>query len=74
MKDQHEKIKGYRNLSIDEINLINEGKQLAERCGEYIAKLEEINSNDQQCINLGKTNLKQGFMWITRGISQPTAF
>lgn len=39
MKDQHEKIKGYRDLTQDEIDLMNEGKALAEQCGDYIAKL-----------------------------------
>jgi len=27
MKDQHEKIKGYRDLSQEEIDLMNEGKR-----------------------------------------------
>ena len=39
MENQHEKITGYRDLTQDEIDLMNEGKALAERCGEYIAKL-----------------------------------
>ncbi len=39
MKDQHEKIKGYRDLTQGEIDLMNEGKALAEQCGDFIAKL-----------------------------------
>lgn len=39
MKDQHEKVKGYRDLSQEEIDLMNEGKALAEQCGDFIAKL-----------------------------------
>ncbi|MGB5147470.1 MAG: hypothetical protein WBN86_10135 [Porticoccaceae bacterium] len=39
MENQHEKITGYRDLTQDEIDLMNEGKALAEQCGEYIAKL-----------------------------------
>lgn len=33
------KITGYRQLTPDEVALMNEGKALAEQCGAYIAKL-----------------------------------
>lgn len=33
------KITGYRQLSEEEVALMNEGKELAEQCGAYIAKL-----------------------------------
>ena len=53
---------------------MNEGKLLAQQCGEFIAKLEAIESTDKRCVALGKTNLQQGFMWATRGVAQPTTF
>lgn len=68
------KIKGYRILNNEELDLINEGKALAEQCGDFIAKLEGISSNDHNHVALGKTNLQQGFMWIIRSIAQPTTF
>ena len=74
MKDQHEKIKGYRDLSQQEIDLMNEGKALAEKCGEFIAKLEGEATTDKRNVALGKTNLQQGFMWAIRGVDQPTTF
>jgi hypothetical protein len=74
MKDQHEKIKGYRNLSQEEINLMNEGKALAEQCGIYIEKLMADEGTDKRAVALGKTNLQQGFMWAIRGVAQPTTF
>ncbi|HFR0131008.1 TPA: hypothetical protein ACGT9A_005023 [Klebsiella pneumoniae] len=40
MKDQHTKIKGYRDLSAEEIALMNEGKELAQKVGEFVEKLE----------------------------------
>ena len=43
MKDQHQKIKGYRELSQAEIDLINEVKALAEQCGDYLKKLRTMN-------------------------------
>ena len=74
MKDQHEKIKGYRDLSQEEIDLMNEGKALAEKCGAFIDKLEANESTDKRNIAIGKTNLQQGFMWAIRGVAQPTIF
>lgn len=35
------KITGYRQLSKEEVALMNEGKALAEQCGAYIKKLRE---------------------------------
>lgn len=74
MDNQHQKIKGYRDLSQEEIDLMNEGKALAEQCGEFIAKLQAVDATDKRCVSLGKTNLQQGFMWAIRGVAQPTTF
>ncbi len=74
MENQHKQIKGYRDLSQTEIDLMNEGKALAEKCGEFIAKLEADATTDKRNVALGKTNLQQGFMWAIRAIAQPTTF
>ena len=81
MDNQHQKIKGYRDLSQAEIDLMNEGKALAEQCGAYIAKLREsdaLGDNvlglDQRWISIGATDLQRGFMAVIRGIAQPTTF
>ena len=74
MKDQHEKITGYRDLSQEEIDLMNEGKALAEQCGAFIAKLEAYEEADKRNVALGKTNLQQGFMWAIRAVARPTTF
>lgn len=81
------KITGYRQLSPEEVALMNEGKALAEACGAYIEKLrchkdaarrEGDNRNspalDQRWISIGATDLKRGFMAVIRGIAQPTTF
>ena len=74
MENQHEQIKGYRDLSQKEIDLMNEGKELAEKCGEFIVKLENTDSTNKRNVALGKTNLQQGFMWAIRGVAKPTTF
>ena len=74
MKDQHEKIKGYRDLSQQEIDLMNEGKALAEQVGIYIDKLQALDSTDKRWVATGKTDLQKGFMSAIRSIAQPTTF
>lgn len=74
MENQHEKIIGYRDLTQEEIDLMNEGKAIAVRCGDFINKLESLEDSDKRCVALGKTNLQQGFMWAIRGIARPETF
>lgn len=88
MDNQHQKIKGYRDLSQAEIDLMNEGKALAEQVGVYIAKLRQhpdsMRTNapnalgevplDQRWISIGATDLQRGFMAVIRGIAQPATF
>ena len=74
MENQHQKITGYRDLSQEEIDAMNEGKALATQVGAWIEKLQAQEGLDQRAVALGKTNLQQGFMWAIRGIAQPTTF
>lgn len=81
------KITGYRQLTEEEVTLMNEGKALAELCGAYIDRLRNYvpdngdgptiapgGSLDQRWISIGATDLQRGFMALTRGIAQPTTF
>lgn len=78
--NQHKKIKGYRDLSEQEIALMNEGKELAEKCGEFLDKLKQAHTGetpldlDQRWLSVGQTHLQQGFMAVIRSIAQPTTF
>lgn len=84
MENQHQKIKGYRDLSQEEIDLMNEGKELAEKCGDFIARLEGLSRPldgasqsfeiDGRWVSIGKTHLQQGFMAAIRSIAKPTTF
>ncbi len=78
------KITGYRQLTEEEAALMNEGKALAEKCGEYIEKLRSCGSCqiqggppgtlDQRWVSIGATDIQKGFMCLVRGIAQPTTF
>lgn len=73
----HQKITGYRYLTQDEIDLMNEGKALAEQVGAYCQKLKDGRpglSFDQRWLAIGITSLQQGFMAVIRSIAKPTTF
>jgi len=74
MENQHRSISGYRDLTQEEIDLMNEAKLLAEKCREYLDKVSVNPDTDQRCLALGRTNLQQGFMWAIRATARPTTF
>lgn len=117
MQDQHKHITGYRDLTAEEIGLMNEVKALAEQVGAVVAKLEgavwkqtktsaakleaaadllvpaehidvEVENEilcemfaefgaaqeSRRWLKIGKDNLQQGFMALTRAIAKPTTF
>jgi hypothetical protein len=74
MENQHQKITGYRDLSQEEIDLMNECKALAAQCGEMIAKLRAAPGLDQRWVSIGATHLQEGWMATIRGVAQPTTF
>ena len=39
MDNQHKKIKGYRDLTADEIAMMNDAKELAEQVGTFVEHL-----------------------------------
>lgn len=88
MKDQHKHIKGYRDLSEDEVKLVNELKEKGAEIGELLEKI--INIRDQQCIvddltgddilesyrclDTAKDNIQTGMMWAIRSVTLPQSF
>lgn len=80
MENQHRKIKGYRELNQDEIDLIN---RIKAKGYELDAMLEELHSLPLDGLNEKKEDerlsflmyadkdLKQGIMWSIRAIALP---
>jgi hypothetical protein len=78
MDNQHKLIKGFRDLTQEEINAMNTIKELAAKVGEMLIRLEE-NQNpehtiDKRWLAIAKTDLQTGFMSLVRSIAQPTSF
>lgn len=74
MKDQHKHIKGYRDLTPEEIALMNEVKAKAAEVGELMDRLRLMSGLDQRWVSIGVTDLQRGFMSVVRGIAQPESF
>lgn len=74
MKDQHTKIKGYRDLSQEEIDLMNEAKQIATQVGKLVEKIKSESSTDMKWADDGELNLQKGFMSLIRSVAKPTTF
>jgi hypothetical protein len=83
MDNQHRKIKGYRELSEEEISLMNEIKEKSAEVGELVDKLERRficneadspSAPDPRWVAIGKTDLQKGFMALTRSVAKPDFF
>lgn len=81
MDQQHQLIKGYRDLSQSEIDAMNRIKELAEQVGALCRSFDGPVSGpdgaffpDARWRAIAETQLQQGFMSLTRCIAQPTTF
>lgn len=84
MQDQHKKIKGYRDLSAREIELMNRCKGLED---EVLDLIDSIEAHHAACVpmptefsqagpdrwrSIGKTDIEKGFMALIRSVALPT--
>lgn len=88
MDNQHKLIKGYRDLSQEEINLMNSIKSLGTQVEKLIEEIkfynpdvgsvryEEQKAVDQanQFISSAEMDLRVGFMKLVRAVAKPTTF
>lgn len=88
MQNQHKLIKGYRDLSAEEISLMNEVKDLAEQVRNLVERVSRlpatplaegdapptVTTSPERAISIARTDLQTGFMWLIRSIARPTTF
>ena len=78
--NQHKKITGYRDLTEEEIDLMNKIKGLAEKAGDLIEELSASDAVDTEdgidlrWVDIGKTDLQKGFMALIRSVAKPESF
>lgn len=74
MDNQHQKIKGYRDLSELEIGAMNDCKLIAVEVGILCDKIGGMSGIDQRWLAIAKTDLQKGFMALIRSIAKPETF
>lgn len=74
-------IKGYRQLTDEELSLVNEIKTKGNEVGDLIAKLEKLTKRedgesapDPRWLAIAKTDLQKGFMVLVRAVTKPDFF
>ena len=74
MENQHREITGYRELSREEIDLMNMVKGLACTVGAELEIVAQAQDTDKRWVAIARTHLQEGFMALTRSIAKPTSF
>ena len=74
MENQHRKITGYRELTEQEIDLMNQIKQKGVELGNLVDLLRGLSDTDQRWVSIGATDLQTGLMALTRAVAKPSSF
>ncbi len=74
MDNQHKKIKGYRDLSQEEIDIMNRIKEQGECLGIMVQELNDMPSTDKRWVAIAETHLQQGVMAAVRSVAKPESF
>lgn len=74
MDNQHKLIKGYRDLSQEEIDQINAIKILGTLIQNQVENTRDISGVDQEWVNQAELQLKTGIMYLVRAIAKPQGF
>ena len=74
MENQHRKIKGYRELSQAEIDLVNEIKEEGVRLQSLVDRIQGMESTDKRWVSIGRTDFQTGLMALVRSVTNPDFF
>lgn len=67
-------IKGYRQLSDEELALINDIKDKAEEVGQLVSQVMCNVDTDKRWMAEARTDLQKGFMSLVRSVARPENF
>jgi hypothetical protein len=85
MDNQHKQIKGYRDLSQQEIDLMNRIKEHGEKTGILLEELRQYRKDkfnlsmdsyhqSMYALRVAKEHLQTGQMWFVRAVALPESF
>ncbi|WP_171491511.1 Acb2/Tad1 domain-containing protein, partial [Acinetobacter baumannii] len=69
--NQHKKIQGYRDLTAEDIAVINELKRRETELREFLNSIETSTRQSCRWMSVAKTNLETGFMYAIKAVAQP---
>lgn len=67
-------IKGYRDLSQSEVDLMNKLKDVAVEVGNWVDIVMDDPDTDKRWAAIAKTDLQKGFMSLIRAVAKPETF
>lgn len=67
-------ITGYRDLSVEELRIANELKELASLVGFKVDEVFAREDTDKRWAAIARTDLQTGFMALIRSVLRPTTF
>lgn len=73
MKDQHTKIKGYRDLSQSEVDAMNSVKALEADIAALVKQLKELPGVDSRDLALARTHFEDGCIRAVRAVARPVS-
>jgi hypothetical protein len=74
MENQHRLITGYRELSQEEIDLMNDIKQVGQDLEALIWRLLSTDITDNYWVGIGRTDCQTGIMALVRSVAKPRSF
>lgn len=74
MDNQHRHIKGYRELTQGEVDLVNQIKNMGASIGGMIDALAGVEAVDKRWLSVAQTDLQKGIMAMTRAVTKPSGF
>jgi len=69
--NQHRQISGYRDLSQDDIDLMNEMKKQERDMLTALEAFEKDERFNKRSLAIARTNLQTGYMWLIRALARP---
>jgi hypothetical protein len=67
-------INGYRKLTPDEVQHVNDLKEFGDEIGRLLDTVGTIPDVDKRALAIARTELQTGMMWLVRAITRPTGF
>lgn len=74
MDNQHRKITGYRELTQEEVSLMNKIKEQGKCLESMVAELDNLQTTDTVWLQQAEMLLKQGIMAAVRCVAKPQSF